>query len=133
MTPTHRELIAELVQALRDVLPWVPAYQGNGAITAREQASDVLAQAEALLASGGETTENKPREMTACFAKITPTCIANRGESGAIEEALDRMRRMYYDCVASSTDNTEWHVKLIRVEKSRPPNPAGNAREGEAK
>lgn len=50
---------------------------------------------------------------------ITPTCRANRGNDGAIDEALRRVRDAYLNHVGvPSNEDVEWHITLYRVEAS---------------
>lgn len=58
--------------------------------------------------------------LVAKHAIITETCIANRGEEGAVDEALQRCRQELLNCVAGwrGTKGVKFHV-AVTVE--RPP------------
>jgi hypothetical protein len=57
-------------------------------------------------------------EIPANIQNITPTCRTNRGEFGALDEALRRIRAAYGDCVhAPDNQNVTWRVSLVRVEQ----------------
>jgi len=52
--------------------------------------------------------------MTASHQIITHTCRANRGDGGAFEEAVSRIRDQYADIVAREPDpTTELHLLLV--------------------
>lgn len=56
-------------------------------------------------------------EIAASVQNITPTCRANRGDMGAIEEALTRIERAYLSYVGAA-DNAKvtWRIALTRIE-----------------
>lgn len=57
-------------------------------------------------------------EVPASIQNITPTCRSNRGDMGAIEEALTRIERAYLSCVgAPANAKVTWRISLIRVEE----------------
>lgn len=56
-------------------------------------------------------------EIPASIQNITPTCRANRGAMGALQEAWRRIEAAYANYV-SVADNelVTWRISLIRVE-----------------
>jgi hypothetical protein len=58
-------------------------------------------------------------EIPASVQNITPECRANRGDAGAIQEALSRIERAYLSYVGSEDNaNVTWRISLVRVEVS---------------
>lgn len=62
---------------------------------------------------------------------ITAECRANRGTTGAFDEAAQRLRRQYDDYArAEANEGVHWHLVLVREEPgSRRPAPVSG--EGE--
>lgn len=70
------------------------------------------------------TTMGQMNDATALDAIIRPDCRSNRGDEGALEEAFDRIRAEYHECLAgwrASGKDPVFHVKLTidRPEKMR--------------
>ena len=58
-------------------------------------------------------SDTKIPGLCALHAIITPTCRANRGDDGALEEAFDRIRRAYAACVEGRGDGANYRVALV--------------------
>ena len=57
-----------------------------------------------------DTIENR---VTAYHAVITPECRDGRGDTGAIDEALKRIRNEYLACLPGWSDTSaKFHVEL---------------------
>jgi hypothetical protein len=55
--------------------------------------------------------------LKASHQMITPTCRENRGDDGAFEEAIARIRRTYDSCVGHEANGeVTWHLALVRAE-----------------
>lgn len=49
---------------------------------------------------------------------ITPECRENRGDEGAVDEALRRIRETYMECAPEPGNiDAHWHVILYRAEE----------------
>lgn len=82
---------------------------GGRSATYTELCADAANQLEALA--------NSEAGVVASHAIITPTCRSNRGNDGAMTEALTRVTKAYKQYVMSDNNsNVEWHVKLLRVQ-----------------
>lgn len=58
--------------------------------------------------------------VTAMHAIVTDTCRANRGDEGAIDEALARLRRSALSCLGAGKPGTRFHF-VLSVERPTPP------------
>lgn len=68
--------------------------------------------------------------INAIHAVITPTCRQNRGDDGAFDEAMDRLREQYRKTLEiRGEDGAEYHV-VLSVESKREGRPVRPHRSG---